>query len=244
MATSLNLSVMKAFDALDLFDETRPELSVEIVARELRMTNATAHRFMTTLEIAGVLTAVRRGVYAPGPRLSRLGRMAEDLSPLPPSLQAVLDRLRQDLGESIMACRFTPRGPLCVAVSLAQRPISVQIRTGTTLPMMCTAQGRLFLAGMPPRDRTQWVTSQGECQKTLTALEPLLTRLQTEGHALNQGDNEPDIAAIAVPITVAGRTVLTLSAFGTLSRFDESFFKRAERVMKLAAADLVAEITP
>ncbi|WP_161492548.1 helix-turn-helix domain-containing protein [Pseudophaeobacter leonis] len=73
MATSLNLSVMKAFDALDLLDETRPELTVELVARELRLSNATAHRFLTTLEVAGVLTVVRRGAYAPGPRLSRLG---------------------------------------------------------------------------------------------------------------------------------------------------------------------------
>ncbi|GAA6182677.1 hypothetical protein NBRC116594_41150 [Shimia sp. NS0008-38b] len=240
MATALNLSVLKAFDVLDLFDETRPELSVELAARELRMTNATTHRFLTTLEVAGVLTAVRRGVYAPGPRLSRLGRMAEDLSPLPPSLQTLLDRLRQNLGESVMACRYTPRGPLCVAVSLAQRSISVQIRTGTTLPMMQTAQGRLFLAGMSPRDRAQWVASQGECKDTLTALEPLLTRLQAEGHALNQGDNEPDIAAISVPIIVEGRTVLTLSAFGTLSRFDEAFFECAESVLKQAATELMA----
>jgi DNA-binding IclR family transcriptional regulator len=241
MATSLNLSVMKAFDALDLLDETRPELTVELVARELRLSNATAHRFLTTLEVAGVLSVVRRGVYAPGPRLSRLGRMAEKFAPLPPNLQAVLDRLRQDLGESVMACRFTPRGPLCVAVSLAQRPISVQIRTGTTLPMMCTAQGRLFLAGMAPRDRVQWATAQGESPEALAALEPVLARLRTEGHALNRGDNEPDIAAVSVPIKVAGRCTLTLSVFGTLSRFDPGFVTRAEGVLKAAAAELVAE---
>lgn len=243
MATSLNLSVMKAFDALDLLDETRPELTVEIVARELRLSNATAHRFLTTLEIAGVLTVVRRGAYAPGPRLSRLGRMADKLAPLPANLHPVLDQLRQDLGESVMACRFTPRGPLCVAVSLAQRPISVQIRTGTTLPMMCTAQGRLFLAGMSPRDRVQWASTQGESPQALAALEPVLTQLRVAGHALNRGDNEPDIAAVSVPIRVAGRTVLTLSAFGTLSRFDAGFVTRAQGVLKAAAAELAAEIS-
>jgi IclR family pca regulon transcriptional regulator len=242
MATSLNLSVLKAFDALDLLDETRPELTVEIVARELRLSNATAHRFLTTLEIAGVLSVVRRGAYAPGPRLSRLGHMAEKLAPLPPSLQPGLTRLRQDRGESVMACRFTPRGPLCVAVSLAQRPISVQIRTGTTLPMMCTAQGRLFLAGMAPRDRVQWATTQGETQQALAALEPVLADLRTQGHALNRGDNEPDIAAVSVPVRAGGRTALTLSVFGTLSRFDADFVTRAEEALKAAAADLAVAI--
>nr|WP_139792592.1 IclR family transcriptional regulator C-terminal domain-containing protein [Pseudophaeobacter leonis] len=141
-----------------------------------------------------------------------------------------------------MACRFTPRGPLCVAVSLAQRPISVQIRTGTTLPMMCTAQGRLFLAGMSRRDRLQWATAQGESPEALAALEPVLARMRTEGHALNQGDNEPDIAAVSVPIKGAGRSALTLSVFGTLSRFDPGFIQRAQAVLKAAAAELVAEI--
>ncbi|MFK7752462.1 MAG: IclR family transcriptional regulator [Sedimentitalea sp.] len=242
MATSLNLSVIKAFDALDLFDETRPELTVEIVARELRLTTATAHRFLTTLEVAGVLSAVRRGVYAPGPRLSRLGRMAEELSPLPPSLQTVIDAMRKELGESIMACRFTPRGPLCVAVSLAQRPISVQIRTGTTLPMLPTAQGRLFLAGMSPRDRAQWCAAQGESANELAAMEPVLDRLNAAGCALNLGDNEPDIAAVSVPIKVVGRTALTLSTFGTLSRFGADFIERAESVLKAAATELATEM--
>lgn len=244
MATALNLSVMKAFDALDLLDATRPQLTADIVATELRLTKATAHRFLTTLEIAGVLTAVRRGVYAPGPRLSRLGRMAEDLAPLPPSLQAVLDSARQDLGESVMACRYTPRGPLCVAVSQSQRPISVQIRTGTTLPMMATAQGRLFLAAMSARDRAQWAEAQGESPDNLSALEPVLDSLAVEGVALNRGDNEPDIAAVSVPIKAGARTVMTLSAFGTLGRFDAAFVTRATATLKAAADELAQEITP
>lgn len=242
MATSLNLSVMKAFDALDLFDETRPELTVEIVARELRLTNATAHRFLTTLEVSGVLTSVRRGAYAPGPRLSRLGRMAEELAPLPPSLQAILDQLRQDLGESVMACRFTPRGPLCVAVSLAQRPISVQIRVGTTLPMLKTAQGRLFLAGMSAQARSQWVASQSESEASLAALEPVLEGLRTSRIAMNRGDNEPDIAAVSAPISASDRTVLTLSVFGMLSRFDDGFVARAETALTAAASTLSNEL--
>ncbi|UYV38033.1 IclR family transcriptional regulator [Rhodobacteraceae bacterium D3-12] len=243
MATPINLSVMKAFDALDLLNDARPELTVEVVARELRLSNATAHRFLTTLEAVGALTTVRRGAYAPGPRLARLGRMAEDLAPLPPGLQLCLDRLQQELGESVMACRFTPRGPLCVAVSLAQRPISVHIRTGTTLPMLPTAQGRLFLAGMSPRERAQWATTQGTPPEELAALEPVLARVRADGHALNRGDNEPDIAAVSVPVTpTSGRASLTLSAFGTLSRFDARFTARAEPALKRAATDLATAI--
>lgn len=242
MATQINLSVTRAFDALDLLNDTRRELTAEIAARELSLSGATAHRFLVTLEAAGVLVVVRRGAYAPGPRLARLGRMAEDLAPLPAGLQIVLDRLRQDLDESVMACRYTPRGPMCVAVSPAQRPISVHIRTGTTLPMLQTAQGRLFLAGMAPRDRAHWAAGQGVSPSALAALDAVLARARTQGHALNRGDNEPDIAAVSVPVRAGGRTVLTLSAFGTLGRLDARFATRAETLLKDAASELAAQI--
>ncbi|MBP0483509.1 IclR family transcriptional regulator [Sagittula salina] len=238
MATPINLSVMKAFDALDLLGEDCRELTAETVARELRLSYATAHRFLVTLEAAGVLTTVRRGAFAPGPRLARLGRMAEDLAPLPPALRPTLDRLRQALGESVMACRYTPRGPLCVAVSQAQRAISVNIRTGTTLPMTLTAQGRLFLAAMSPRDRAGWAAAQGEAAEALSGLEPVLAEIRAQGHALNRGDNEPDIAAVSVPVRSGGRVQLTLSAFGMLSRFDDAFTIHALRFLKEAAAEL------
>ncbi|TNJ47792.1 IclR family transcriptional regulator [Phaeobacter sp. B1627] len=238
MATPVNLSVIKAFDALDLFCDERPELTADTVARELRLSYATAHRFLVTLETAGVLTTVRRGVFAPGPRLARLGRMAEDLAPLPRSLQATLDALRQELNESVMACRFTARGPLCVAVSAAQRPISVNIRTGTTLPMLETAQGRLFLADMSVRDRAGWARAQGVEPAVLRAIEPALDQAQRSGHAINRGDNEPDIAAVSVAVRTGGRTTLTLSVFGTLSRFDTAFIDRARDLLRDAAEGL------
>lgn len=238
MATPINLSVIKAFDALDLLGDERPELTAETVARELRLSYATAHRFLVTLTAAGVLTAVRRGVFAPGPRLARLGRMAEDLAPLPRTLHATLDKLQLALGESVMACRFTPNGPICVAVSQAQRPISVNIRIGTTLPMLNTAQGRLFLAHMSRRERDGWSLAQDVETGDMDSIEAGLEQALADGYALNRGDNEPDIAAVSVPVLLDGRAVLTLSAFGTLSRFDDAFIEKARDRLTRAAANL------
>ncbi|SMY08848.1 IclR family transcriptional regulator [Flavimaricola marinus] len=238
MATPINQSVIKAFDVLDLFGEERVELTPDSVAGELGMSYATAHRFLVTLEAAGVLSTVRRGVFAPGPRLARLGRMAEELAPLPKALPATLDKVRHALGESVMACRFTPRGPMCVAVSQAQRPISVNIRIGTTLPMLNTAQGRLFLAHMSARDSASWAKAQGVKDAQIECVEPALVEARDKGFALNRGDNEPDIAAVSVPVLIGGKAVLTLSAFGMLSRMDDAFVEAAISELNRAAAAL------
>ncbi|MEC7764893.1 MAG: IclR family transcriptional regulator C-terminal domain-containing protein [Pseudomonadota bacterium] len=234
MATPLNATVLKAFDLLDLFGPDRREITADNAARDLDMTYATAHRFLVTLESSGILSATRRGVYGPGPRLARLGRMAEALSPLPAGLQSALDGLRRDLGESVMACRYTPRGPLCVAVSQAERPISVNIRTGTTLPMLPSAQGRLFLAYMSAAQRTAWAKSQGQ---SLDDIAGELDELRRVGCAVNLGDNEPDIAAVSVPVLGAdGQVIVTLSVFGMLSRFDAATVDHAKAAL-LSVAD-------
>lgn len=235
MATPINLSVLKAFDVLDLFGPGRPLLTAETVARDLGMSYATAHRFLSTLALAGILTTVRRGAFAPGPRLVQLGDVARELAPLPQNLTEVLDAARDALGESVMACRFTPRGPFCVAVSSARRAISVNIRVGTTLPMLKSAQGHLFLAGMDAATREAWAAGQGAAPNAIHGLDTTLTAVRAQGHALNRGGNEPDIGAVSVPVVVRDRVALTVSAFGFLGRFDAAFNDRAVSILKHAA---------
>ena len=239
MATHINATVLRAFDALELFGPERPEITAGIAAAELELSHATSHRFLATLEAAGVLVAVRRGVFAPGPRLMRLGRMAEELNPLAGNVQDDLDGISRDLGESAMACRLSARGPLCIAVSPADRPISVNIKTGTTLPLLTTAQGKIWLAHMSAPERAALQRRHAFEATDLDELEPELAQIRAEGCARNLGSNEPDIAAIAVPVlTDGGQAVLTLSVFGMLSRFDAGLLQRAEERLKAVAARL------
>lgn len=239
MATHINATVLKAFDVLELFGPERPEITAGTVAAELGLSRATAHRFLATLEAAGVLVAVGRGVFAPGPRLTRLGRMAEELNPLVGHVQDALEAIRRDLGESAMACRLSARGPLCIAVSPADRQISVNIKTGTTLPLLTTAQGKIWLAYMSTPERAALQRRRAFEAGDLDALEPELARIRADGCAFNLGSNEPDIAALAVPVLAAdGHAVLTLSVFGMLSRFDADLLQRAETKLKATAARL------
>ena len=165
--------------------------------------------------------------------------MAEALAPLPPQLVPTLTRLCRESGESVMACRYSPAGPVCVAVAASDQPISVSIRVGTTLPMLRTAQGKLWLSGMSEAERRAWARRQGpEAEAALAALGPELAHIRTAGFARNQGANEPDIAALSVPVQQGGHMALTLSVFGMLSRFDEPLFTRAEQLLTQAAQTL------
>lgn len=230
MSTPLNSSVLKAFAVLRLFTPQRLEISAATVTSELGMNTATAHRFLLSLEEAGALTATRRGTFCLGERIESMGRLAEAANPLAARLQPIVAKLAHELGESVMGCRLGRRGPTCIAVAAAHRPISVNINVGTELPIDLSAQGRLFLADMTAEERKTWL--QGAPEPTD------LAQIAKDGYARNKGENESDIGALSVPIrNEQGQLILTLSAFGMLSRFDESLENQALSALKKAALE-------
>ncbi len=246
MATPLNNTLLKGFEILSLFSSRQREISTATVVERMGMNTATAHRFLLTLEHAGAVRSTKRGYYALGPKIEELGWIAEETDALAQVLQPEIDALSRELNESVMVCRLTRQGPTCVAVANSTRPISVNITVGTLLPLQSTAQGKLWLAEMSPAERDARLSAQpvaGSPALGIDAvkLEDELASIRKQGYALNLGDNEPDIAAVSVPIRdAAGKTVLTLSTFGMLSRFDTDFLEQA-RERLLATADRISE---
>ena len=233
MGTPLNNSVLKGFEILSLFSANTREISAAMVSDHLDMNHATAHRFLMTLEHAGALRSTRRGFFSLGPKIDQLAHVAEETGALASVIAPEIEVLSHELNESVMACRLTRHGPTCVAVAKSARTISVDINVGTLLPPLASAQGKLWLAEMSPTER-------GERLAALTAagaqanvpdfadLDAELRQIRQQNYALNLGDNEPDIAAVSVPVRGPdGKLVLTLSVFGMLSRFSPEFRERA-----------------
>ncbi len=246
MSTPLNGSLLRGFEILGLFSSDRPEITAALVQRELDLNAATAHRFLATLEAAGALHAVRRGAYRLGTALTELGRLAEETNPALRRIQPILDELRDRLNESVMVCRLSRRGPTCALVATADRPITVSIRTGTTLSLLNSAQGRLWLADLPPADRLALAQRthdmpEPQLRAALDAMAPELDRIRAEGVARNAGDAEPDIGAVATPLRDrTGKIALTLSVFGPLNRFTPDHARQVEPLIRDAAARVTA----
>lgn len=229
MPTPLNGSVIKAFEVLSLVSNTQPEISSAVVSERLGINNSTAHRFLMTLEAVGALRVTKRGYFALGPKLEELKKVLDETNPLAQFVQPHLEALSRKLGESVMVCRLARHGPICVAVANSNQPISVNISVGTLLPLVATAQGKLWLSEMSSADRRARLSAQNVVGANSSEiddeqLEFALNEIKRHGYASNLGDNEPDIAAISVPVRDSKKKmVLSLSVFGMLSRFDNGF---------------------
>lgn len=243
MATPLNGSLIKAFEILDLVSEQRPELTAAGVAAALEMSHATAHRFLVTLEEVGVLVLIRRGTYGLGHQMIQLGRIAEVTNPLVAAVQPVIDRLSEELNESVMVGRLSRDGVVCLATAIAPRPITVNIQVGRVLTLHRSAQGKLWLAAMGAARREAWfraiMADPSHPRPDFERLRAEIEQARIEGLARNHGESEPDIAAVAVPVhDPAGNLSLTVSAFGMASRFDPPQVSAIAATLKQAAAVL------
>ena len=239
MATPLNGSIVNGFAILSLFADHRSEIDTAFVSKRLGMNNATAHRNLVTLEHAGALRRVRRGVFALGPELERLGRLADRHNPVAKIIEPELQALSSRLNESVMACRLSRHGPTCIAVANSNRSISVNIEVGTLLPFQRSAQGKLWLAYMTADERSKHLSSleiSDGSTTNIAGLDDELQHIREQGFAINLGDNEPDIAAVSIPVfNDNGELALTISVFGMLSRYDDDFIGQAKKELAATA---------
>lgn len=245
----LNGSVMKAFEILSLFREGRSEISAATLKSRLGMNAVTAHRFLRTLEAAGMVVASSRGTYRPGLALADLGASASGPGNLALAVQPVLERLTDRIGEATMATLFDGEKVVCVARAVPDRPLFVDVRQGTRLEAHCTAHGKLWLAHLSPEALDRWFeTAERRVMTARTvvsreALEGELAQVRETGLAFNRSEREADIHALAVPVLAKdGRMVCGLSVFGSAARLGDEILEGFADPLREAAAEIARRL--
>ncbi|MFC3230185.1 IclR family transcriptional regulator [Marinibaculum pumilum] len=244
MATQVNNSVVKAFAILDLFSESRTEINAALVSRELGLNAVTAHRFLRTLEQVGALVAVSKGVYRLGFALVDLADRVIHHAELGRALLPVLEGITADMREASMATAFEADMVVCIARVVSGRSLSVDIRVGTQLDAYCTAHGKLWLSelGEPALRRYLEVMPLARlAPHTIVDRDRLLAELdlvRRQGHAVNDGEREEGIRAVAVPVrTRQGRMVAGLSLFGPAFRLTDPVMAAGLERLRAAAVE-------
>ena len=249
MVTPLNGSVMKGFAVLRLLSEDRPEITAATVSRELDMNAATAHRFLSTLEETGALVSLKRGRYILGYQLVEMGRLAMRTNPLAAIVKPAIEAASHDLNESVMAGRLLRAGVVCIATANSSRDVVVSIPVGRTLEPHASAHGKIWLAGMERASRARYLRDRDLKRFSDTTItdpddfDAELEEVIRVGYALNLGEREPDLGAVAVPVMGPnGEILMSLSVFGMRSRFDDTLVRRAVARLNAVAADIAGLI--
>lgn len=245
-------TVGKALDVLDMVARHgRPVRFTELLGQG-GYPKATLYRFLQTLTNQGMLAYDPEAqMYSLGVRLVRLAHAAWAQSSLAPIARPWLDRLSEELGETLHLAQLDQGQVLYVDKRNAARPVDMFSQAGKVGPAYCTGVGKAMLAFLP-EDRLEQALSRQSYHAftagTLATREALVEELKAiraRGFAFDREEHEPGIICVAAPIlSASGRAIGAMSITSTTQRNTlkglEDFVPRLREVASAIAADAQA----
>ena len=238
-------SVHNALTLLTLFRE-RDQLRVSEAAAALGASRSTAHRLLAMLEYHGFARQdPRTKAYLAGPALVEIGLSALGAVDVRAIARPVLERLSEEVGETVHLVVLQDRSALFVESVETARGLRVGSRLGRLMPAHCTAAGKAILAALPeaelrrlyPGGRLERLTPRS--LSTPAELEAELRAVRERGYATNFGQSEDEVAAVAVAVRGPGgrpRAAITVSA--PITRLTEADVPAIAAAAARAAAEL------
>lgn len=220
----------------------RSLLRVAEVAAELGIARSSAHRMLTTLQGQGLLRqdAATRG-YTAGPQLIEIGVAVMGAGDLRAEFRPTLERLVHDVGETAHLIVLDGSSIVFLDGIEGRFAIRAADRTGDRAPAHASAAGKALLAALPlDQLRERYPTGRlkggtGQAVTSRRSLEQELEDVRTRGYALNLGESELGLHAVAVAVRdPAGKARAAISISGPAARLTEE--RLTEYAQMLVAA--------
>jgi DNA-binding IclR family transcriptional regulator/enamine deaminase RidA (YjgF/YER057c/UK114 family) len=237
--------VAKAFQILNVLGSGSGEMTATDVAQKLRTNLPTVHRFLVTLEEIGAVSRSAQGRFQLGLVLANLGDKVESNKMLIDQVQTHLDALAAEFREVAHCAVQSGTVAINIAQALPDRSLVIGHSAGDTVPLHCSAVGKVLLAWLEPKVRSQFLDQLDLARftnHTLTqraALARALDGVAKRGYALEDEEWEEGLQSIAVPVRNGrGAVVAALAVSAPLSRLDGAAIKRAHVALAERAAHL------
>jgi DNA-binding IclR family transcriptional regulator len=200
-------ATLRAVGVLEALVAAERPAGLAELAGMVRLPKPTLYRMLGMLEEAGLVMrepGARR--YAPGPRLSALGRNVMLNGSLRAARRAVLAGVVDEIGET---CNFTMLdGAEVMYVDRVEAawPLRMNLTAGSRVPLHCTASGKLLLALLPKASRDKIVAQLSlnrYTDTTLTERKHLsaeLARIRAERYSTDKEEYHAGLVCIAVPV--------------------------------------------
>lgn len=222
-----------------------PVTPTEVNSR-LGLPKPTIHRLFATLEETGFLQRDIDGrSYSPGARLRTLSVDVLSSLRIRTARLAVLNALANEVGETCNVA--TPDRDAMIYLDRVETkwPLRIQLPIGTSVPLHCTASGKMYLSSLQPSHLEQYlgaVTLERMTDHTITdgaTLTKALAAIKDQGFSTDNAEFMDDMVACAVPILDGrGRLVSTLSIHAPTQRLSLADVKTYVPLMHETAAKL------
>jgi DNA-binding IclR family transcriptional regulator len=195
----------RGLQILDTLHKVPDGLTVTELSARQGLPRTIATRLVNTLAKHGFVTRSSDGRYKLGLALLSMARSVADHASL--ATTPLMMEAAAELNGTIIYA--VADGEEIVFISSIEPPsgtFRVGMRPGSRLPINLAAQGWAILAGRP----------------ALAGERPEITQARAEGYAISVGEVQPGFAGVAAPITIAGRTDVSVGCVFARERGDEA----------------------
>ena len=199
-------ALQRGLKLLNLFSESPRGLTAKQVAASSRLPVSTVHRFLANLVTAGFLNRDLEGTHHLGIACFAIGQAAAGQLDIRRLSLPYLRELNQQTRETIHLTVRHGISAVYVEKLDSPEPLRIHSRLGASVPLYCTAVGKVMLAYMPT-DEQDRVLSQLELKRltpntagSLQELKAELFRVRKNGYASDLEEHELHIRCLAAPI--------------------------------------------
>ena len=199
-------ALQRGLRLLHLFSESPRGLTAKQVAGLSRLPVSTVHRFLQNLVTASFLSCDGEGHYHLGIACFAIGQAAVGQLDIRRVSLPYLRELNQQTRETIHLTVRHGLSAVYVEKLDSPEPLRIHSRIGASVPLYCTAVGKVMLAYMPQDERDRVLPELHVKRLTpntvgnLQELETELYRVRKNGYACDLEEHEMHIRCVAAPI--------------------------------------------
>jgi IclR family pca regulon transcriptional regulator len=233
-------SLTRGLVVLEILAAHPAGLTLTEMAEKALLTRAGARRFLLTLVASGYAIQKDRK-FLLSSRLLSTARTWITGQTLWAYAEPFMRDVSETLNESCSAAVLADEDVVYVARVAAQRILSVALHVGTRLPAVCTAMGRVLLAGLTDEHLERFLARanlEQRTPKTITdrgELAAVIASVRERGYATMDEELELGLRSIAVPIRdqsgeiVAAINVSAQSARYSVSEMEQRLLPRLQQ---------------
>jgi DNA-binding IclR family transcriptional regulator len=200
---------------LEAYAMDRPRLTVADAGDLLKVSEATAYRYLGDLCQIGLLARHAQG-YALGPKIIELEYILRQFDPVLGKEEETFRTLARSTNCHVLFCNFYGDTIINVHHEKADEPISLTFIKGRPMPLFRGSQAHILLAYMDRRRLKRLFEKHFEDEDLQRigadwdSFNTAMRRIRKDGYYISRGELDPTTTGIAVPVLEDARIIGSL----------------------------------
>ncbi|MEV8239479.1 IclR family transcriptional regulator [Microbacterium testaceum] len=240
-------SVELAMQVVRALEEGRGPRTLSQLAQACGMSTSKVHRYLVSLIRSGLVSQSQRtGLYDFGPAARRVGiealRRVDEVALATEYLPSLRDRTTHSVNLAV----WGDNGPVLVHWEYGEHALPMNIRIGSTLPLLDSSVGQVFLAYLPEAmTRSAIVDAASAGESAVAAMahaERIRAAVRERRASVTSGSVMAGLAAVAAPVFAEGSLPLAVSVALPARLADDETVAAIERELHVTTAEITAAL--